>query len=159
MSKIVTTKSIEKALNKIDNLTEDALEKKIETFNLQQPDLLSYLMQAGFDFDNEELNAFTIYYFTVTLEAFYQEGIKLKQVTEEKIGEFQDSFLLALDEVRKEDFLPMHELLNQPQLISFILNELEAKDEDGESFDDETQDQLFIVLMGMIGLLNQAIVD
>ncbi len=159
MSKIVTTKSIENALKKIDNLTEDALEKKIETFQLLQPDLLPYLMQAGFDFDNEELNAFVVYYFAVTMEAFNVEGIKLNSVTEDEIGEFQESFLLALDEVSKEDFLPMHELLNQPQLISFILNELEAKDEDGESFDDETQNQLFIVLMGMIGLLNQAIAD
>jgi hypothetical protein len=157
MSHIVTTESIVKATEKIDSISEDALEKKIETFTLQQPELMEYLMQAGFDFENEDLNAFTVYYFAITMEAFNIEGIKLKEINEDEISEFQDSFLLALDELCKEDFLPMHELLNQPHLISFILNELEAKDEDGESFDDETQNQLFIVLMGMIGLLNLAI--
>jgi hypothetical protein len=157
MSHIVTTESIIKATEKIDSISEDALEKKIETFTLQQPNLMEYLMQAGFDFENEDLNAFTVYYFAITMEAFNIEGIKLNLINEDKISEFQESFLLALDEVSKEDFLPMHELLNQPHLISFILNELEAKDEDGESFDDETQNQLFIVLMGMIGLLNLAI--
>jgi len=154
---IVSSDSILKAVKKIDNLSEDALEKLVEAYALQQEDLLPYLMQAGFDFDNEELNAFSVYYFAIVMEAFNAEGIKLNPVTEDDISEFQESYLLALDEVSKEDFLPMHELLNQPHLISFILNELEAKDVDGESFDDETQNQLFIVLMGMIGLLNNAI--
>ncbi len=154
---IVSSDSIIKAVKKIDSLSEEALEKLVEAYALQQEDLLPYLMQAGFDFENEDLNAFSVYYFAIVMEAFNAEGIKLNPVTEDDISEFQESYLLALDEVSKEDFLPMHELLNQPHLISFILNELEAKDEDGESFDDETQNQLFIVLMGMIGLLNNAI--
>jgi hypothetical protein len=114
-------------------------------------------MQAGFDFGNDDLNAFTMYYFAIIMEGFTQEGLNLKQVSEDDINEFQEGYLLALDEISKEDFLPMHELLNQPHLISFILSELEAQDEDGESFDDETQNQLFIVLMNMVGLLNQAV--
>lgn len=154
---IVSSDSIIKAVKKIDSLSEEALEKLVEAYALQQEDLLPYLMQAGFDFENEDLNAFSVYYFAIVMEAFNAEGIKLNPVTEDDISEFQESYLLALDEVSKEDFLPMHELLSQPHLISFILNELEAKDEDGESFDDETQNQLFIVLMGMIGLLNNAI--
>ena len=154
---IVSSDSILKAVKKIDSLSEDALEKLVEAYALQQEDLLPYLMQAGFDFENEDLNAFSVYYFAIVMEAFNAEGIKLNPVTEDDISEFQESYLLALDEVSKEDFLPMHELLNQPHLISFILNELEAKDVDGETFDDETQNQLFIVLMGMIGLLNNAI--
>ena len=154
---IVSSNSIIKAVKKIDGLSEEALEKLVEAYALQQKDLLPYLMQAGFDFENEDLNAFSVYYFAIVMEAFNAEGIKLNPVTEDDISEFQESYLLALDEVSKEDFLPMHELLNQPHLISFILNELEAKDVDGETFDDETQNQLFIVLMGMIGLLNNAI--
>ncbi|HIP36819.1 MAG TPA: hypothetical protein EYG85_08180 [Crocinitomix sp.] len=154
---IVTSQSIEKAIQKIDKLSDDALEKLIETFTLQQEELVNYLMQAGFDFENEELNAFTIYYFVVIIESFYQENVKLNTVTENDISEFQEGYLLALDEIRKEEFIAMHELLNQPHLINFILNELESEDEDGESFDDETQNQLFIVLMGLIGLLNNAI--
>ncbi|MGV6861563.1 MAG: hypothetical protein ACWA41_07310 [Putridiphycobacter sp.] len=155
---IVSTENIEKAVIKIDKLSEDALEKLIEAFTLKQQDLINYVMQAGFDFENEELNAFSIYYFAIVMEAFNMQGLKLKEINEQDISDFQEPYLLALDEVNKEEFISMHELLNQPHLISFILNELGAKDVDGESFDEETQNQLFIVLMGMIGLLNNAII-
>ncbi len=154
---IISVENIEKALNKVDGLSEDALDKLIETFALKQEDLLSYVMQAGIEYENEDLNVFSIYYFAVILEAFNQQGITVKQISTEDIDEFQDPFLLTLDAINKEeDYTPLHELINQPNLVQFMVNEIDSEDEDGESLDETTKTQLFIVTSSMIGLLNQA---
>lgn len=155
---IVSNESIEKAVKKIDGMSEDALDKLIETFALKHEDLLGYVMQAGVEYENDDLNTFSIYYFAVIVEAFNQEGIALKQITEADIDAVQEPFILALDEINQnEDYTPLHELVNQPQLMQFMSFEIEAEDEDGESLDEETRTQLFIVTASMIAVLNSAI--
>ena len=65
----------------------------------------------------------------------------------------------TLDEINQnEDYTPLHELVNQPNLMQFMSFEIEAEDEDGESLDEETRTQLFIVTASMIAVLNSAIV-
>ena len=155
---IISIESIEKALNKVDGLNEEALDKLIETFALKQEALLNYVMQAGVEYENEDLNVFSIYYFAVVLEAFIQQGINLNTINEDQIDDFQDPFLLTLDAINKEeDYTPLHELVNQPHLIQFMVNEIDSEDEDGETLDEETKMQLFIVSSSMIGLMNTAI--
>ena len=51
-------------------------------------------------------------------------------------------------------FLPK----TQHHISQFMMNEIEAVDEDGEELGEETQTQLFIVSSSMIGLLNAAVV-
>jgi len=155
---IVTSESISKSIDKIDGMSEDALDKLIETFASKQETLLNYVMQAGVEYENEDLNAFSIYYFAIVLEAFLQEGIELNEVTDKTIEEFQEGFVFALEEINKnEDNSALFELVNQNNVMEFMFNEIEAEDEDGESLEDETKTQLFIVTSGMIGLLNAAI--
>jgi hypothetical protein len=155
---IVTSESISKSIDKIDGMSEDALDKLIETFAAKQETLLNYVMQAGVEYENEELNAFSIYYFAIVLEAFLQEGIELNEVTDKTIEDFQEGFVYALEEINKnEDNSALFELVNQNNVMEFMFNEIEAEDEDGESLDDETKTQLFIVTSGMIGLINAAI--
>lgn len=155
---IVSVESIENSIEKIDGLSEDALDKLIETFALKQEDLLNYVMMAGIEYENEELNAYSIYYFAIVLEAFIQQGIKLDNIKEDEIDEFQEPFLLVLDAIHAdEDYTPLHELANQPNLLQFIVNEIDAEDADGQSLGEETKTQLFIVCSSMIALLNQAI--
>ena len=155
---IIQVKSIEVATNKIDALSEDALDKIIDTFALKQEDLLGHVMQAGMEYENEDLNVYSIYYFTVVLESFIEEGVKLKTITQNDIEEFQEPFLLALDEINKEeDYTALHELINQPNLIEFMALEINSDDQNGDSLDEETKTQLFIVMSSMIGLLNNAI--
>ena len=145
---IVSNESIEKSVKKIDGLSEDALDKLIETFALKHEDLLGYVMQAGVEYENEDLNTFSIYYFAVIVEAFNQQGLELSQITDNDIQAVQEPFILALDEINKnEDYTPLHELVNQPQLMQFMSFEIEAEDEDGESLDEETRTQLFICLL------------
>lgn len=155
----VSVESIEKAIGKIDGLSEDALDKKIETFTLKQENLVNYLLQAGLEYENEDLNMFSIYYFAIIMEAFDAEGLTLKEISEDDIDDFQDPFVLALDAIyQDEDYSPMQDLIQQHHLSQFMMNEIDAVDEDGEELDEETKTQLFIVSSGMIGLLNGAIV-
>ena len=154
----VSVKSIEAAITKIDGLSEEALDRKIETFTLQQEQLVNYLLQAGMEYENEDLNMFSIYYFAIVFEAFNEEGLNLNPITEDDIDNFQDPFVLALDAIyRDEDYAPMQDLVQQHHLMQFMMNEIEAVDEDGESLSDETKTQLFIVSSGMIALMNGAI--
>jgi hypothetical protein len=154
----VSIENIEAAIKKIDGLSEDALDKKIETYTLKQQHLVNYLLQAGLEYENEDLNMFSIYYFAIVYEAFEQGGITLKEITEDDIDNFQDPFVLALDAIYKdEDYSPMQDLIQQHHLSQFMMNEIESVDEDGESLSDETKTQLFIVSSGMIGLLQGAI--
>jgi hypothetical protein len=154
----VSVESIEAAIAKIDSLNEDALDRLIETFTLKQEHLVNYLLQAGLEYENDELNMFSIYYFAIVYEAFMQQGISIMEVTEEAIDDFQEPFLLALDAIYKdEDYEPMQDLIRQHHLEQFMMDEIEAPDEDGEQLSEETKTQLFIVTSGMIALLSQAI--
>ena len=155
----VSIENIEAAIKKIDGLSEDALDKKIETYTLEQQNLVNYLLQAGLEYENEDLNMFSIYYFAIVYEAFEQGGITLKEITEDDIDNFQDPFVLALDAIYKdEDYSPMQDLIQQHHLSQFMMNEIESVDKDGESLTEETKTQLFIVSSGMIGLMQGAIV-
>ena len=156
--KQVTIENIEKAVEKIDSLHEDALDKKIETFTLRQQHLVDYLLQAGVEYENEDLNVFSIYYFAIACEAFELSGLQLNEIQESAIDDFQEPFVLALDAIHKnEDYEPMQELTAQHHLMQFFMNEIEAEDEDGETLNEETKTQLFIVLAGMVALMHAAI--
>ncbi|UKN03126.1 hypothetical protein K6119_06315 [Paracrocinitomix mangrovi] len=153
----VSVESIAKALKKVDQLDEDGLDRLIETYTLKQEALVNYILAAGYEYENEDLNVFSIYYFALVYEAFYQQGITLKTITDEMIEEFQDPFVMALDELNKnEDFEPLQDLINQHNLLNFMTEEIESEDSDGIVLDEDTQTQLFIVTTSMIGLMNAA---
>lgn len=153
----VQKENIAKALQKIDSLDEAALDKLIETYTLQQQTLVDYVLQAGMEFQNEEISVYSIYYFTVVMEAFRLQGVSLNEVSEDDIEEFQEPFLLALDAIHtNEDFELMQDLIQQNHLQQFMVDEIESPDSDGVVLDEEVQTQLFIVTTSMIGLLNLA---
>lgn len=155
----ISPQNIENAIKKIDSLNEDALDKIIETYALKQEDLLGHVMQAGVEYENEDLNTFSIYYFAIVMAAFEDAEISIKNITQDDIDDFQEPFLLALDEINQnEDYTPLHELINQPNLVVFMANEIDAEDEDGEVLEEETKTQLFIVMSSMIGLMNNSII-
>ncbi|OIQ25308.1 MAG: hypothetical protein BM555_06740 [Crocinitomix sp. MedPE-SWsnd] len=160
MAQQVSIESIEKALSKIDSLDEAALDKLIETYTLDQQNLVDYVLQAGLEYENEDLNVFSIYYFAVITEAFYQQELKTKELSTEEIEAFHEPYLLALDAVHtSEDYEPMNDLIQQHNLQQFIIEEVEAPDSDGVILDEATQTQLFIVVISIIGLLNSSVSD
>ena len=63
MAQQVSIENIEKALKKVDALQEEALDRLIETHTLSQQNLVDYVLQAGLEYQNEDLNVYAIYYF------------------------------------------------------------------------------------------------
>ncbi len=156
--KHVSLASIEKAIEKVDNLDDDGLERLSETFALAQPTLLSYVMSAAIEYENDQLEGLLIYYFCLISEAFAQEQIRTVAVTEADIDGFEQPYFEMLDEYfENEDDDLLEDFCDQPQLVQFMAMEISTEDEDGTSLDDETATQLFIVTLAMITLLGRVI--
>lgn len=153
----ISVESIKSALQKVDSLDEVSLDKLIETYTLKQQSLVDYILQAGVEFENEDISVYAIYYFAVVYEAFHIHGVQVQEISEEDIEEFHEPFLLALDAIQTdEDFEPMQDLINQHHLQQFMVDEIEGADENGEVLEEDAQTQLFIVTISMIGLLNKS---
>lgn len=156
--KQVSINSIEKAIDKIDNLDDDGLERISETYALSQQTLLGYIMSASVEYKNEQLEGLLIYYYCLISESFSQEQILLNQITEDDIDAFEQPFFEMLDEYfDKEDEDIIHDFTEQSELIRFMMMEITTQDEDGTSLDDDTATQLFIVTAAMITLMSRAI--
>jgi hypothetical protein len=156
--KHVTFSSIEKAIQKVDNLNDDELEVLSEKFALAQPTLLGYAMTAPEEYQNEELEGLLIYYFCLISEAFEQQGLELNAISEEEIDAFEEPFFEMLDAYfENDDAELLEDFCDQPELSQFMAMEISTEDEDGSSLSDETATQLFIVCLAMITLMNRAL--
>jgi hypothetical protein len=150
--------SIEKAIQKIDNLDEDALERISETFALEQEVLIGYMMSAAIEYDNEQLEGLLVYYFCLIMEIFKQAEVKITRVTEEMIDEFQEPYFDIIDEYfESNDEEILYEYTHQEHMVNFLAMEISEPDTDGTSLDDETASQLYIVLLAMVTLLDKSI--
>ena len=156
--KQVSLASIEKAIEIVDNLTDDQLENVSEKYALAQQELLDYVMTAPSEYENEDLEGLLIYYFCVISECFTQEEIKLRLVTEADIDEIEEPYFDMLEQYfDEEDEEIIDSFCDQPFLAQFMAMEVSTEDEDGSSLDEETATQLFIVTLAMISLMNRAI--
>jgi hypothetical protein len=156
--KHISLSSIEKAIQKVDNLDEDGLERISETYAIAQQVLLGYVMSAAVEYDNEQLEGLIIYYYCLISEAFTQEGVLLNEIVEGDIDAFEDGYFEMLDQYfETEDEEVIIDFCDQPDLTRFMMVEVSTDDEDGTSLDDDTATQLFIVTMAMISLMNKAI--
>jgi hypothetical protein len=156
--KHVSLASIEKAIDIVDNLDDDQLEATFEKYAETQQMLLEYVMSAPTEYENEDLEGLLVYYFCLINECFTQEGIKLREVTEEDIDEMQEPFEEMLDQYfDDEDEEILESFCDQPELAQFMAMEVSTDDEDGSTMSDETASQLFTVAIAMISLMNRAI--
>lgn len=154
----ISLKSIEKAIDKVDNLGDDGLEKIAETYALAQQTLLGYIMSAPIEYENEKLEGLLIYYYCLISEAFTQEKVILNSISENDIEEFEEPYFEMLDEYfEKEDEETLFSFCDQEELIRFMMVEITTADDDGTTLDDETATQLFIVATAMITLMGRAI--
>ena len=157
--KHVSLKSIEEAIKKVDNLDDDGLEKLSETFALAQETLLGYVMSAAIEYENENLEGLLIYYYCLLSECFVQEGVQLRQITEDDIDLFEEPYFQMLDAYfESDDEEVLESFCDQPHLAQFMAMEISTEDTDGTSLDDETATQLFIVTLAIITLMNRAII-
>jgi hypothetical protein len=156
--KHVSLASIEKAIQKVDNLDDDGLERFSETCALAQETLLGYVMSAAIEYDNKNLEGLLIYYFCLISECFNQEGLRVRSVTDEDIDAFEEPYFEMLDGYfNSDDEEIIDEFCNQPELAQFMAMEISTEDADGTTLDDETATQLFIVTLAMITLMGRAI--
>jgi hypothetical protein len=156
--KQISVSSIENSINKVDNLSDDGLEKIAETYALSQPTLLGYVMSAAQEYENERLEGLLVYYFCLISECFTQESIKLRTIEESDIETFEEPFFEMLDKYfDNDDQEIVDEFCDQPELFRFMISEISTADEDGTSLDDETATQLFIVTLAMMTLMSRVI--
>ena len=154
----VTIKSIEKAIEHVDHLDDDALEALSERYALAQPDLLDYVMSAPTEYENDELEGLLIYYFCLIMYSFEVQDIALNVISDDDIDAMQESYFEMLDSYfESEDEEEIESFCDQPDLAQFMAVEVSTDDEDGTSLSEETASQLFIVTIGMISLINKAI--
>lgn len=154
--KHISIKGIEKAIEKVDNLDDDGLEKLAETYALAQQVLLGYVMSAAQEYENDQLEGLLIYYYCLISEAFKQDEIKLKQISEDDIEVFEEPFFDMLDQYfENDDDTVLDNFCDQPELVQFMMMEISTKDDDGTALSDETATQLFIVTLAMITLMNR----
>lgn len=150
--------SIEKAIQKVDHLDDDSLERLAETYSMAQPTLLGYIMSAAIEYQNEQLEGLLIYYYCLISEAFTQEQALLNNISEDDIDEFEEPFFEVLDEYfESENEEVLHDYIGQEDLVRFMMIEVSTADEDGTTLDDDTATQLFIVTTAMISLMSKAI--
>lgn len=160
MSTQITVKSIEQAVLKIDDLNEDSLEKLSEAHVLAQETFVGYILSSAIEYKNDELLELLMYYYNIFAEAFAIQGVQLEKITDDHIEEFQDEYVQTLDEyMETEDNDLIASLCNQPNMVSFLLSEIDMEDENGQKLEDDTATYLFIVGIAMIALLNRAIKD
>jgi hypothetical protein len=156
--KHISFANIEAAIKKVDNLDDDGLEQLSEKYALAQDVLLSYVMSAAIEYQNEKLEGLLIYYYCLISECFAQEGLKLNQITEDNIDAFEEPYFDMLDTYfENDDDEVLETFCDQPELTQFMAMEISTEDEDGTSLDDETATQLFIVTLAMITLMTRAI--
>jgi hypothetical protein len=156
--KYVSVASIEKAIQKVDNLDDEGLEKLAETYSLAQQTLLGYVMSAAIEYNNSQLEGLLIYYYCLISESFAQEGIVLNAVTEADIDDFEEPYFDMLDTYfEDDDDEVLSAFCGQTELTQFMAIEISTTDDDGSSLDDETATQLFIVMLAMISLMSRAI--
>ena len=156
--KHISLASIEKAIKKVDNLDDDALESLSEIYATAQPTLLGHVMSAAIEYQNDKLEGLLIYYYCLIGECFAQEGVSLKNISEDDIDAFEEPYFDMLDAYfENDDDEILETFCDQPELAQFMAMEISTEDEDGTSLDDETATQLFIVTLAMITLMNRAI--
>jgi hypothetical protein len=158
MSTQITVKSIEQAVLKIDDLDEDSLEKLSEAHVLAQETFVGYILSSAIEYKNDELLELLMYYYTIFAETFVIQGVQLEKITDDHIEEFQEEYVQTLDEyMESEDNDLIASLCNQPNMVSFLLNEIDMEDSNGQKLEEDTATYLFIVGVALIALMNRSI--
>lgn len=153
----IKAENINQAIEKIEGMDDEALSRLIETFTMEQNSLVGYSLQAAIEFENDELNDLIMYYFAVIYQAFKNADYKMLEVNDEMIDAFQEPFHQALDLIHTtEDYSEISSLINQPVLENWMVDEIGASDAEGNVLGEETQIQLYLVSMTIIGLLNKS---
>ena len=135
--KHISLASIEKAIEIVDNLNDDQLEAISNKYAKAQQALLNYVMSAPAEYENEDLEGLLIYYFCLISECFDQEGVKVREITDEDIDEMEEPYFDMLDQYfEDEDEEILESFCDQPFLAQFMAMEVSTEDNDGSTLDE-----------------------
>lgn len=154
----ITEENLQKAITVIDGITEKDIEAFSEKHIVPQPNFMAYLMSSAFEFNNEEILDYLVYYYNIFCEAASLQGIQIKTIDEPIIDKFHEEYIEVLDEYSTtEDRDLIETFCNQPALLYFMIDEIHSEDPEGNVLNDEMKSQLFLIGVALIGLLNRGI--
>jgi hypothetical protein len=154
--KTIPFASLDAAIEKVDNLDDNELEKLCEKHATAQPELIDYILSAAVEYENPDLEGLLIYYFCLLMEAYSHSECVLNKIEVSDIESFEEEFLGVLETYFEEENLELlEEYTGQPDLVHFMLVEISTADDDGTTLEDETGVQLFISTMAMVSLISK----
>ncbi len=156
--KQISEDAIEKSLAFINSASDDVLNQISERYADNYESLVAYVFQTATEENDEDLLGYLVYYYTLIMNIFETSGYTIPQVSDDMIDAFHEEYLEILEDFEEErDFTELNDFIGQPVLMSFLIQDIEMADEDGNQIDEETQSMLNMILIGFIGVLNRAI--
>ncbi|MBI5219157.1 MAG: hypothetical protein HY958_09535 [Bacteroidia bacterium] len=160
----VSEKSIEKAVEKIDNIPEEEIQEYIDNAAKEQPNIIAYALATGNDLKQENSEDL-LYYTLVIWEAYKSETHDVPEVSEDILLKNEDAYLKNLEHLENSQnfengVLDVINTTLQPALLSYIANELmDDSDTDDTINEEEVAEQgaLFSALQIVIDSFNDVI--
>jgi len=114
------------------------------------------VFQTAAEDDDDELLSYFVYYYTLIMHIFENSGKKLPVIDDAFIDAFHEDYLELIDEyTESEDFSELVDFIGQPVLIDFLLHDISTADDEGNMIDEEMQNILSMVLIGLVGILTK----
>lgn len=152
----ISEEVINSSIEFINSASEDVLNQYSERYADTQESLVGYVFQTAAEDDDEELLSYFVYYYTLTMHIFENSGKKLPVIDDAFIDAFHEDYLELIDEyTESEDFSELVDFIGQPILIDFLLQDISSSDDEGNMIDEEMQNILSMVLIGLVGILTK----
>jgi hypothetical protein len=152
----ISEEAIQASVDFINAASEDVLNDYSERYADTQESLVGYVFQTAAEDDDEELLSYFVYYYTLIMHIFETTGKALPVVDDAFIDAFHEEYLELIDEyTENEDFSELSDFIGQPVLIDFLLQDISSADEDGNTIDEDMQNILSMVLLGLVGILTK----
>lgn len=156
--KQIKEENLQKAIEIIDKLTTENIEAFSEKHIVPYPNMMGYLMSSAFEFNDDALLDYLVYYYNIFMEAISLQELTVKAIDDEILDKFHDEYVEILDEYSETSETELIEsFCNQPTLLHFLMDEIHSEDADGNDLTDEAKSSLFIIGIALIGVLNTAI--
>jgi hypothetical protein len=152
----ISEEIINSSIEFINSASEDVLNQYSERYADTQESLVGYVFQTAAEDDDEELLSYFVYYYTLIMHIFENAGKKPPVIDDAFIDSFHEEYLELIDEyTESEDFSELNDFIGQPVLVDFLLQDISSSDEDGNTIDEEMQNILSMVLLGLVGILTK----
>jgi len=156
----ISEESINQSIELFNAASEDEINEFSDRYADTQEALVGYVFQTAAEDDDEELLSYFVYYYTLIMLIFEKSGAKIPLITDEFIDSFHEDYLELIDEYSEsEDFAELNDFVGQPVLMDFLLHDINTEDDQGSMIEEDMQNILSMVLIGLVGILTKSIED